>query len=130
MAKKIIGIYQITCIVNSKRYIGQSIDIKRRFNQHRRKPPDGMIDDFEKYGVDAFKFEILEECAEEELTAREDFYHSRRKNCENPFPILYRRKRQFKLCPQNYCSSIFDPCRPPQRLEGGAKISCNGGTPA
>lgn len=76
MAKKIIGIYQITCIVNNWRYIGQSIDIKRRFNQHKRKPPDGMIDDVAKYGIDKFKFDILEECAPEELTAREDFYLS------------------------------------------------------
>ena len=76
MAKKIIGIYQITCTVNNRRYIGQSIDIKRRFNQHKRKPPDGMIDDVAKYGIDKFKFEILEECAPEELTAREDFYLS------------------------------------------------------
>ena len=74
MIKKIIGIYQITCTVNGKRYVGQSIDIKRRFNQHKRKPPDGMREDFELYGVDKFKFEVLEECAPENLTAREDFY--------------------------------------------------------
>ncbi|MBE8952658.1 MAG: GIY-YIG nuclease family protein [Quinella sp. 1Q7] len=76
MAKKIIGIYQITCTVNGKRYVGQNIDIKRRFNQHKRKPPDGVREDFELYGVDKFTFEVLEECAPEELTAREDFYLS------------------------------------------------------
>lgn len=76
MSKKIIGIYQITCTVNGKRYIGQSIDVKRRFSQHKRKPPDGMIDDFKLYGVDKFKFEVLEECAEADLTVREDFYLS------------------------------------------------------
>ena len=32
MAKKIVGIYMITCTANGKRYVGQSIDIKRRFN--------------------------------------------------------------------------------------------------
>ena len=63
MAKKIVGIYKITCTVNGKRYIGQSIDIKRRFSQHKRKPPARMQADFEQYGVGAFKFEILEECA-------------------------------------------------------------------
>ncbi len=71
MAKKIIGIYMITCIANHKRYIGQSIDIKRRFNQHRRKPPRQMREDFERFGVDAFKFEILEECAPNELDKKE-----------------------------------------------------------
>lgn len=74
MAKKIIGIYMITCLVNSKRYIGQSIDIKRRFSQHRRKPPNQMLEDFEQYGVDAFKFEILEECAANELDKKETAY--------------------------------------------------------
>lgn len=74
MAKKIVGIYQITCIVNHKRYIGQSIDIKRRFNQHRRKPPSQMREDFERFGVDAFKFEILEECAPNELDKKETAY--------------------------------------------------------
>lgn len=74
MGKKIIGIYMITCIANHKRYIGQSIDIKRRFNQHRRKPPYQMREDFERFGVDAFKFEILEECASNELDKKETAY--------------------------------------------------------
>ena len=74
MVKKIIGIYMITCLANSKRYIGQSIDIKRRFSQHRRKPPNQMLADFEQYGVDAFKFEILEECAANELDKKETAY--------------------------------------------------------
>lgn len=74
MAKKIIGIYMITCMVNSKRYVGQSIDIKRRFGQHRRQPPHQMREDFEQYGIGAFKFEILEECAPEELDRKETAY--------------------------------------------------------
>ena len=74
MAKKIIGIYMITCLANSKRYVGQSIDIKRRFSQHRRKPPNQMLEDFERHGVDAFKFEILEECAANELDKKETAY--------------------------------------------------------
>lgn len=32
MANKIVGIYQITCVKNGKRYIGQSKDIRCRFN--------------------------------------------------------------------------------------------------
>lgn len=74
MVKKIIGIYQITCMVNGKRYIGQSIDIKRRFASHKRKPPRQMAEDFNRYGVDAFKFEILEECSVEELDKKETYY--------------------------------------------------------
>lgn len=74
MAKKIIGIYKITCTANGKSYIGQSIDIKRRFNQHKRTPPARMREDFQNFGVDAFKFEILEECAANERDKKETFY--------------------------------------------------------
>lgn len=74
MANKIVGIYQITCVKNGKRYIGQSKDIKRRFSQHKRNPPARMIEDFDQYGVVAFDFEILEECAPEKLDKRETFY--------------------------------------------------------
>ena len=64
MANKIICIYQITCTVNGNRYIGQSIDIKRRFGQHKRQEENPYLRaDMEKYGLDAFKFEVLEECA-------------------------------------------------------------------
>lgn len=74
MTKKIIGIYKITCTANGKSYIGQSIDIKRRFSQHKRKPPHQMLNDFQEFGVDAFKFEILEECAANELDKKETFH--------------------------------------------------------
>ena len=74
MAKKIIGIYQIICLKNSKSYVGQSTDVKRRFNQHKRTPPARMLEDFTVYGVEAFEFKILEECARNELDKRETFY--------------------------------------------------------
>lgn len=47
MSKKIVGIYKITCTANGKTYVGQSIDIKRLSNQHKRNPPAKMIKDFE-----------------------------------------------------------------------------------
>lgn len=75
MANKIIGIYQITCTVNGRHYIGQSIDIKRRFSQHKRQEENPYLRaDMEKYGIGAFKFEVLEECAPEELDKKETFY--------------------------------------------------------
>ena len=75
MAKKIAGIYKITCKKNGKMYIGQSNDIKRRFNQHRTQTTNKNLKaDIELCGIDEFTFEILEECAPEELTARENYY--------------------------------------------------------
>lgn len=75
MAEKIVGIYQITCTANGKKYIGQSIDIKRRFTQHKTQTSNkNLKEDLEQYGNKAFTFEILEECTVKELTAREDYY--------------------------------------------------------
>ena len=69
-----IGIYKITKKSNNKSYIGQSNDIARRFEEHKYKidiPIDMAI---AKYGSDAFTFEILEECALNQLDEREIYW--------------------------------------------------------
>lgn len=82
MAKKICGIYKIENLINGKVYIGQSNDIKRRWYHHKR---DSIKETspsynyplyraFRKYGIDNFKFEIIEECLEEELNDKEIYY--------------------------------------------------------
>lgn len=82
MAKKICGIYKIENLINGKVYIGQSSDIKKRWYSHKR---DSSIETsknynyplykaFRKYGVDNFKFEIIEECLKEELNDKEIYY--------------------------------------------------------
>lgn len=80
--EKICGIYKITNLVNGKVYIGQSIDIHRRWNNHKRKTfikSDEQYNyplyrAFRKYGLDNFSFEIIEECSEEELNKKEIYY--------------------------------------------------------
>ena len=68
---KIIGIYSITNTLNNKRYIGYSIDIQRRWATHKRDlknnkhENDHLQKAYNKYGEDAFKFEIIEECTKE-----------------------------------------------------------------
>lgn len=62
-----IGIYLITNNVNGKKYIGQSRNLIKRWNQHKtesRKDNPKMIVDkaIKKYGIDNFSFEILFEC--------------------------------------------------------------------
>lgn len=82
-----IGIYKITNNINGKSYIGQSVNIKKRFNAHKSAAfnPNGKNYDFplykaiRKYGIDSFKFEILEECKECELDEREIYYISKYK---------------------------------------------------
>ena len=75
---KLMGIYQITNIVNGKRYIGKSKDIRRRWTIHvqllRRKEGTNakLQHAWTKYGEDSFTFQILEIVEDEaELAARE-----------------------------------------------------------
>lgn len=62
MKKKIRGIYKIENLINHKVYIGQSKDIKSRFNQHKSAETNKHLKhSFEKYGIENFSFEIIKE---------------------------------------------------------------------
>lgn len=77
-----IGIYKIENLVNHKCYIGQAVDINRRWRRHRETYTDITSREYEypiyramrKYGIDNFSFEIIEECSREELNEKERFY--------------------------------------------------------
>lgn len=77
--ERICGIYCIENKINHKKYIGQSIDIKSRWQQHRTRAQRDNYNSFlygamKKYGIESFNFIIIEECAEEELDEREIFW--------------------------------------------------------
>lgn len=80
--QKIIGIYKITNLINGKIYVGQSIDIYDRWYQHKYKAfhetelayNSAIHAAFRKYGLESFKFEIIEQCDQEMLDAREQFW--------------------------------------------------------
>lgn len=69
-----IGIYKITKKENGKSYIGQSNDIERRFSEHKTKTDIPIEIAIKKYGIDAFNFEIVEECSLEQLDERERYW--------------------------------------------------------
>ena len=77
----LIGIYKITSPSN-KIYIGQSLNILRRFNNYKRiedcKTQIKLYNSLKKYGTENHIFEIIEECPLENLNTRErywqDFY--------------------------------------------------------
>ena len=71
-----IGIYKITNKLNGKAYIGQSIDIKRRWQEHKneKNSSNSLYQDFKIFGIENFNFEILEICNEEELNNKEKYW--------------------------------------------------------
>lgn len=73
-----IGIYKITNNINGHAYIGQSIDIDRRFRGHKNYPMEAsnypLYCAFKKYGIDNFSFEVVEECLVSELDEKEIYY--------------------------------------------------------
>ena len=73
-----IGIYKITNLINGKVYIGQSINIEIRWQQHKRaidyNKTNLLYKAMRKHGVENFKFEIIDECNECELNNLEIYY--------------------------------------------------------
>lgn len=81
------GIYVITNKINGKKYVGQSVDIARRYSEHLRsaqpekyslknirdsKTPIHLA--MQKYGIENFTLEILELCNKQELNEKEKFW--------------------------------------------------------
>ena len=58
----IAGIYIIENLINKKVYIGQSINIMKRFREHKRcEPNDHLSRAFKHYGLDNFSFRVIRE---------------------------------------------------------------------
>lgn len=75
------GIYQIRSKCKpSKRYVGSSVNIKKRWREHlrdlrRRKHPNQRLQNhYNKYNEEDLAFEVIELCLPEFLTAREQYY--------------------------------------------------------
>lgn len=72
----IIGIYMITNTINGHKYVGQSVDIYRRWRDHRnfKEKSNILSKAIRKHGLENFKFEILKECEINELDKYEIFF--------------------------------------------------------
>lgn len=73
----ICGIYMIINTITGHQYVGQSIDIWRRYRQHFSTKSHGTPElhrDLEQIGMDNAVLIVLEECDREQLNERENYY--------------------------------------------------------
>lgn len=81
-------IYKIVNDVNGKVYIGQTVNIEKRWYKHCYLASSGLdrhlYNAMRKYGIDSFHIEVIEECSEDKLNERERYwihqYNSTNKN--------------------------------------------------
>ena len=77
MTEKISAVYKITNTVTGDFYIGSSKDVKERWKNHKcqstwkKCPNNPMYIDMQRYGIDKFDFQILEEVEPEQLKEKE-----------------------------------------------------------
>lgn len=77
---KICGIYKIENLVNSKIYVGSSINIYSRWYDHKITLKKNVHINkhlqraHNKYGIDNFSFEVVEKCEKEDLLIREQYW--------------------------------------------------------
>ena len=71
-----IGIYKITNQLNGHSYIGQSIHIEQRWEEHLYKSSGCSLLKYAlyKYGKENFTFEVIEECTQFKLNEREIYW--------------------------------------------------------
>ena len=101
-----IGIYKIENDINHKLYIGQSVDIERRWSNHRAHIYDSRNDNLplyraiRKYGIENFSFSIIELCKKEELNEKEKYYI----------------KKYNTLAPDGYNATLGGQCSVPRKI--------------
>ena len=75
------GIYKITNQINGKCYIGQSVNIEKRWVAHKSSATNSdfkyrtaLYPAIKKYGLSNFTFEVIEECLPDQLDEKEKYY--------------------------------------------------------
>ena len=86
-----IGIYKIENKVNSKVYIGQSVNIENRWKGHKSKlrnnkhQNDYLQKSWNKYGEENFDFSVLCECEKDKLDEKEIYYINQYKSTDDKY---------------------------------------------
>lgn len=90
-AKQIPAIYIITCKINNKHYIGKSIHYFHRIGQHKIALKENkhhsyhLQKAYNKYGVNNFVFDILEEYPKEFLDSMEKYWINLLDTCNRQY---------------------------------------------
>ena len=101
--EKICGIYKIENLVNGKMYIGLSSNIKQRWRCHKidlngnRHDNQYLQNAWNKYGIEKFKFEIIEECEITSLSKKEGHYILKYETCNKEKGYNMNYGGEFKL---------------------------------
>ncbi len=80
MDKILCGVYKITCLENGKIYIGSSNNIHKRWREHKNLLNKNkhcniyLQNEWNMYGSDKFKFEVLHKCEEKDRFMFEQSY--------------------------------------------------------
>lgn len=124
-----IGIYKIKNRLEGKSYIGKSLNIQRRWMEHRTpkaRGNDRLHDDIQRLGVENFDFEILEECSEDELSQKELSYIKKYKPFYNTVgkKVSDETKRKISESTKRWWNNLPDEkkeCVIAQNLKGPSK---------
>lgn len=85
------GVYRILNKTNNKVYIGSSVNLKKREYKHfwmlKKNTHDNQFlqNSFNRYGLENFVFEVLENCDSNLLINRENYYITNYKSNDNNF---------------------------------------------
>lgn len=115
MNNKICGIYCIENTINNKKYIGQSINIYERFIYHKshlkhnRHDNVKLQEEYNIYGLDNFKYYILEECTINNLDDKEKYYIQLYKSYINEYGYNIDKGGRFNIdISEEHCNKLSD----------------------
>ena len=87
------GIYQIRNLTNGKVYLGSTVNLQRRWSEHKTKLQKNKHANrhlqfaWNKYGEESFVFEVLEYCMKSEYLKREQYWLDQLKPYKNGYNI-------------------------------------------
>lgn len=100
------GVYKILCVKNKKFYIGGSVNIKRRWKEHKLMLNKNihhtkhLQNAWNKYGESAFEFTIIEHTTEDQVESREKDWieHLNSNDKTIGFNVRYKSREGTWLC--------------------------------